>query len=447
MARCITWSIREINSCGTFTVPEDRLIPSGRRISLRVIILRAHKRSVAAPVVFLTGGPGYGAADEISLAARVLSGVRSTRDIVLIDQRGTGQSNALNCALYDDDNRLQAYLDPSFPIPAVRTCRASLSKRADLTKYTTAIATDDLADALTALGYARVSLFGVSYGSRVALAFMRRHPDRVQSAVLSGVAPPNLVIPIAAERAGARALSNARTSCETDANCHAAIPGPVTHLQAVETGLARAPAHVLLWNWRRMEREEVMITQRAFNEAAWSMLYDPGRARRLLGYVHQAALGDWGPFARAAIAQRRGREAEHSDGMTLSVLCTEDAPRLADRDTGVPSRPEPLGLPLVHELLTACSSWPHGELTPTDTAPVYSSRPVLLLSGGLDPVTPSDWADSAAVGLPHSVRFVDPGAGHVRLDGCTSKVVDGFIQTEGATVLELPCMASWRRLP
>ena len=147
MHKCVTWSIREINACGTFTVPEDRrVVPLRRQIALRIVVLRARGRPTATdPVVFLTGGPGFGAADEVSLAARALVDVRATRDVVLIDQRGTGQSSPLNCNLYNDGNRLQPYVGTSYPTKQLRACRALLEKHADLTRYTTAIAADDLA--------------------------------------------------------------------------------------------------------------------------------------------------------------------------------------------------------------------------------------------------------------------------------------------------------------
>jgi pimeloyl-ACP methyl ester carboxylesterase len=382
---CILWRLGEIGQCGTVRVYENRARNAGRQIDLRVIVLRARGRQVAPdPVVWLTGGPGMAAAEEVRLVAALFPALRTHHDIVLVDQRGTGESSPLVCSLYDT-GRLQSYIDPMFPIDRVRACRRHLERQADLTQYTTDNAMDDLADVLTALGYTRADLVGGSYGTRAALVFLRRHPDRVRRVVLDGVSPPNIAIAATWSRAIARELSVIDSS------------------HVVDSAMRRLPVTVTVWNWRHLRRETVTLTPRAFAERMFSMMYVPSRGRRAVRLLHEALAGDWAPFVNAVIFQSRAQKEGRYTGMTLSVLCSEDAALWAHADTAVP---------IAAELLAACAEWPHGAVAPEDTMRVTASAPVLLMSGGLDPATPSELADSTALGLPNSVRFVDSTAGH-----------------------------------
>lgn len=426
--------------CGTVRVPEARGHPGGRTLALRVVVLPARRHPAAPdPVVFLDGGPGRGAAADAGYPASELDALRDTRDLVLVDQRGTGRSAPLDCA--GDEGRLGPQLAASFPVAAVRACRAALAARADLTQYTTAAAADDLAEVLAALGYRRANLWGGSYGTRLALIVVRRHPARVRSVVLNGVVSPAQAIPLAAGAASARALAHAAEACAADAECHRAAPDPLGDVHRVLARLRRAPAVVRVWNGRRFEREVVVVTARGFAERAWGMLYNAGRAGRLFPSVHQAAAGDWAPFVRAAAQQQRRRRRGRSEGLLLSVLCAEDAPRLARADTARLAAAGPLGLPMAAELVAACAEWPRAPLTPADTAPVVSSVPALLLSGALDPVTPPAWADEAARTLAGAVHVVTPRAGHADTDACTRALTLAVIRagsTQGIDAGHLP---------
>ena len=231
---------------------ENRARNTGRQIDLRVIVLPARGRQVAPdPVVWLTGGPGLAAAEDPAGIAKLFSALRTRHDIVLVDQRGTGRSSPLACSLYDT-GPLQAYMDPMFPVDRVSACRRELERRADLTQYTTDNATDDLADVLTSLGYARADLIGGSYGTQAALVFLRRHPDRVHRMVLDGVVPPNVALFSATPRAIAREL------------------GVIDSAHVVDSAMRRLPVTVTLWNWGRLRRETVTVTRRAFAERMFS---------------------------------------------------------------------------------------------------------------------------------------------------------------------------------
>jgi pimeloyl-ACP methyl ester carboxylesterase len=388
------WRLGELARCRTVRVYEHRARNSGRQIDLHVIVLPATDRQVAPdPIVWLTGGPGLAAADDPAGIARLFSRLRAHHDIVLVDQRGTGKSAPLQCALYDD-GRLQTYMDPMFPVAGVRACRARLAAVADLTQYTTENAMDDMADVLTALGYSRADIIGGSYGTQAALVFLHRHPDRVRRAVLSGVLPPNVPLFIATPRAISRELSILDSA------------------HVVDSAMRHLPITVTL------RHETITITPRNFAERMFFMLYVPGRAGRAIGLLHEALAGDWRPFVEAALQQSHWQKEGRFMGMTLSVMCAGDAALLTRADTTAP---------VVPELLAACAEWPHETIAPEDTMRVTSTAPVLLISGGMDPATPPELADSVALGLPNSERFVDSAAGHAPFGETEVALLTAFI--------------------
>lgn len=450
-APCLVWAVREVGRCGTVRVFEDRDARRGRTIPLRVVVLPSRGPGPSGePVVFLNGGPGLGAVAGAAYAAEALGGLRPRHALVLADQRGTGRSAPLGCALAGEGLAglaLQPYAGPVFPAAAARRCRARLAGRADLSQYTTARAADDLADVLDALGVRRASLFGASYGGRLALAFLRRHPGRVRAAVALSAPPPERVVPLAAGWAGARALAARAAECRADAACGALAPDPEGDVRRVVAALAARPARVTRWNWRRLRREAVVVTPRGFAEYAWSRLYDGGRARELFAVAHRAAAGDWAPLADAAVRRGRWREHGSSRGLTLSVLCAEDAPRIPGALAGAERAAGALGVPVAAELVTACAEWPRGALAPADTLPVRSAAPVLFLSGALDPAVPPEWTDSARRFLPNSWHWVRPGAGHAEFDGCARAALTAFVEAAGASAGAVTpgtrCPGSW----
>jgi pimeloyl-ACP methyl ester carboxylesterase len=437
---CYLFSIREWGRCGRLSVLENRSLARGRRIGLKVVVMPARGAARRPALFVLDGGPGAGATRLTGYVNALLGDVRRERDIVLVDQRGTGASNPLNCGLYEDGGRFQPYLDPMFPIQQVRECRARLAKRADLSQYTTTASADDLDEVRAALGLDKIALFGVSYGSRLALEYLRRHEAHVERIVVQGVVPPASPIPTAAGWAAARALDSVIADCDSEASCRAAAPHVRDDLALLLDRLQRAPAHVSLWNWRRLSNETVVLTRRGVAEGLFDQLYSPGLERSMLPLVHAAAAGNLVPLARELVRRTRGRRSGRSEGLMLSVLCSEDAPRLATAESASEKRSGLLGLPVARELLAACREWPH-EAAPVDFAtPVRSSVPVLLLSGGRDPVSPPEWAAEAARGLTNAVDLVDPRSGHAEINGCVIETIAEFYTMTATQRLRPGCL-------
>jgi pimeloyl-ACP methyl ester carboxylesterase len=177
-----------------------------------------------------------------------------------------------------------------------------------------------------------------------------------------------------------------------------------------------------------LEHEEVRLTRRAIAELVWVESYSPDALQRVLPLVHRAANGDISALASQLIGAARGRRAGRAEGLMLSVLCAEDAPRLA-----LPSdqSADLLGTPLVPELLAACRVWPRGRVASDFSAPVVSDVPTLLLGGGLDPITPPDLVDSTARTLSRAEHYVNPRNGHAVLDDEGRRRVSSFMSCGG----------------
>jgi pimeloyl-ACP methyl ester carboxylesterase len=390
------------------------------------MVLRAHGGALHPdPLVLLTGGPGIAASSATMqrYASAVFGALRDSRDVVLMDVRGTGGSHPLDCDLYRDGGRMQLYVAPMFPLERVRACAERLRGSADLTQYTTSATADDLDAVLGALGHATANLFGASYGSRLALDFMRRHPARVRSAVLVGVSPPEAPVSLAASWAGERTLERVLTECAADPACRAASPDARADLAAVTARLRAGPVTVRLWSWPRLSYETVTLTARGVAERLWGAAYDADMLRRELPLVHDAAAGRWAGLARRLVSEGRQRRGGRSEGLMLSVLCAEDAPRLAA--AGAVQGGGALGAPVVEELVRACEVWPHGDAGARFAAPVTSDVPVLLISGELDPITPPELAKAARRTLPRAEEYVVARGGHAALDeGASGLLVD-----------------------
>ncbi|HEY4258097.1 MAG TPA: alpha/beta fold hydrolase [Candidatus Udaeobacter sp.] len=242
LKRCNLPGTKEQALCGTFRVFENRQTRVGRTIDLNIVVLPAlEQKNKREPLFDLAGGPGASSAEGAGFYAGPGKEYRRRHDVVCVDQRGTGKSNRLSISR---DKIPSYYLSEMYPVDYVRKMRQALEQRADLTKYTTSIAMDDLDDVRAWLGYDRINLFGLSYGTRAALVYMRQHPDHVRSAILAAVAPTDLKMPLHHAESAARAMDLLLGECERDAKCHGAFPEIRDNWKNVLEQLEKQPAHV-----------------------------------------------------------------------------------------------------------------------------------------------------------------------------------------------------------
>lgn len=415
---------------------EDRARGSGRKIKLKIIVMPALRRDPRPdPLFIFAGGPGQGAAKIHKAILSTFRRVQNDRDIVLVDQRGTGDSNPLNCELPEaEQDRLDDIEEVR--VDVLRKCLAGFD--ADPRLYVTRIAMDDIDDVRRHLGYGEINLWGGSYGTRAALVYLRQHGENVRSVILDGVAPVDMALPLHMAADSQRSLDLLIADCEKDEQCSARFPELRRKMNEVFARL-EGGKRVNLTHPRTGERASPVITRAGVAAVIMKMLYAPAVASLLPHLIEQAAGGDFqGLLASAFVFE--GAEEKMSQGMFYSVICSEDVPRLTDgavRDaasrTYIP--------PKVFEgMLKPCEFWPRGEVGAAYYEPVSSNKPVLILSGELDPVTPPAWGDHVARHLVNAKHITVPGTGHGASGvGCVPKLIEQFLRDPNPAALDASC--------
>jgi pimeloyl-ACP methyl ester carboxylesterase len=425
-------------------VYENRETRTGRRISLNIVALPSLALDPDPdPLFFLAGGPGQGAAQMASDIREIFRPVLRRRDIVLVDQRGTGKSNPLECR--SESNTLQELTESDEgALERLRKCLAGYD--ADVRFYTTPLAMDDLDDVRAHLGYEQINLYGGSYGTRAALVYVRQHGAHVRSMILDGVAPTDMRIPLFAARDAQRALDKLLADCEADVNCRAAQPRLPARVRALLERLSARPARVEVMHPRTGIREAIVIDARIVAGILFGALYSPLTASLVPALVARAEQNDFQNLLALAYA---GEAADNmSIGMQLSVLCAEDAPRVTSDDVRHQSEGTVFGVHLLRGQLKACTMWPRGHVDDSYFEPVRSDVPALVLSGDLDPVTPPGWGDSVAQHLENARHITVPATGHgVIGTPCGQELIRQFIEHGSADGLDVSCVKRVRRPP
>jgi pimeloyl-ACP methyl ester carboxylesterase len=430
--------------CGTLNVFENRHTRQGRTLDLAIVVLPALSSDAAPdPLFFLAGGPGQGAAQMAPQLEDVFARIQERRDIVLVDQRGTGKSHPLNCR--GDINSLREVNEPDEAgLARLRRCLESYD--ADVRLYTTPIAMDDLDEVRAFLGYDRINVFGGSYGTRAALTYLRQHGDRVRTIVLDSVVPPEMRLPLFAARDAQRALDALLADCAKDERCRALYPDLGPRLQALLARVDAKPAVVTLVHPRTGIAEEMRVDDRFVAGTLFGALYSPLAASLIPALVDRASRDDFQGMLALALVNEPAVE-NMSIGMQLSVLCAEDASRVTPADVERESAGTLFG-PRLMAIVRACAFWPRGEVDPSYYEPVTSDVPALVVSGELDPVTPPTWGAAAASHLRNSRHIVVPGTGHGATGaGCGMRLLRDFIDRGSVDGLDPGCLNGITRPP
>jgi pimeloyl-ACP methyl ester carboxylesterase len=426
--------------CGWLEVPENRENPAGRKVRLHVAVIPALRLQPAPdPLFILAGGPGQAASDYYTTMAPVFGRIRRDRDIVLLDQRGTGRSNRLDCAFDDDDDF--ADTDPRQLQEQTRACIAALP--GDARYFTTSIAVQDLDEVRAALGYRSLNFYAVSYGTRVAQHFIRRHPDRVRTAILDGVVPVDLAlgpdIPLQAQRA----LDALFDRCAADTACNAKFPALRDDFRALRTRLQTTPEKMQIPDPITAAPTSAIFGIPQLSAAVRLLSYSDETASVLPLLIHQAEVDrqPQGMLAQYLMIQHN-MESQIANGMHFAVTCSEDSQRWAEQPADTqPAKDAYLGSALMFGMSSICSAWPRGPVDKDFNEPLHSDVPALLLSGGNDPVTPAAYGERAAAGFKHGRHIVLPGQGHGQLAvGCMPRLVAQFIDQRALADSDLKCL-------
>lgn len=433
--------------CGHLRVPEDPARPAGRQIPLAVAVVPAVSAARRHdPLFVLAGGPGEAATAFYASVAPAFALIHRDRDIVLVDQRGTGGSNALDCG--------SASAAAAAPAVArieeqARHCLRRLRRHAHVRFYTTDLAVQDLERVRAALGYRRINLYGSSYGTVVAQEYIRRFPARVRSVILDGVVPPQVAIGAMSALSAQRAVLGIFAACARQGACRARFGDLMQTYARVHAELAAHPMSVTLPNPMTGKPHRMTVTTYQLGQVLRLASYTPALAALLPLDLSEAAAGNYIPLAGQYELIDRVYGNAVAAGMNYTVVCSEDVPfyHITAAQRAQMKRTF-LGMAPVDDLEALCKVWPHGPVGPDFHSPLHSDVPALLLSGGDDPITPPRYASEAARGFVHSLSLVVPGFGHGQLlDPCMDRVMAQFIRRASAAGLDTACLRHLRPVP
>lgn len=432
--------------CGTLTVPLDREHPDAGGIDLNIALVPPlNRRSEAAPLFLLAGGPGQGAVQTYVTVAGAFARINRTHPIVLLDQRGTGKSSPQSC------DYPESWEQPADPMPVVRKATAEcLAKLGPAVRfYTTSIAVRDLDEVRAALGYAQIDLYGGSYGTRVAEQYMRRYPDHTHAAILDGVVYPEEVLGPDMARDADHALGLIVARCQHAAECNTAYPKLAEDLGALLRQFGTHQTAVSVDDPNSGLPQQIQFNHNVLAGALRLLSYSSASASLLPTLIHEGARsladdpqGTLAPLAAQTIMTSRQLHDMLASGMQYSVICSEDVPYYntdsIDRDALERTY---LGTQLVDSFEEVCKIWPKGPVDADLHAALHSDVPTLLLSGEADPVTPPSAADRLARTLTRRRHLVLAGEGHGQLGtSCMPRLMAAFLDSADPDKLDSSCL-------
>ncbi|GAB4531870.1 MAG: alpha/beta fold hydrolase [Parvularculaceae bacterium] len=441
-------------TCGVLRVFENWRGQNGDKIDIFFIRRKADEPDPqAAPIFHLEGGPGAAASVNAAGKLQGYAAEARRRDIILVDQRGTGRSSPLDCVTYDltaSPEQFQLLFRTGMFEPEVfRECRRRLAEHADLTQYTTTAIAHDINALREALGYGMMSLNGGSYGTRLALEIIRRHGAFVQSAVLLGVAPPTdfLVDRVASDVE--TMLAKLFASCEADAACSSQYPTFRDDFYEVLGALRGGGVETEFTNPGAGEPETVPLSYGHVATALRYALYSTQLSAQLPLQIAQAKAGDYSALAALQPNLLVALPNLVAEGMWASVKCSEEV-QFSDRAVATRNaRGSVMGLIRYNDEIAICADWPAGEIPSDFHDPVRSEVPVLLIAGELDVASPPDLARKTLAGLENGHLVILSNRSHWGLSGepCPDQIVEAFLRNPADPSLETGCAAELERPP
>ena len=439
IGNCHLDGIRSQMTCGTLLVPENYKKPEDKNISINFAVLPAIDDSQPKePLMFLAGGPGQAA---VELAAHIISGfaeIRKTRDIILIDQRGTGLSQPMLCD-ENDTKQLYSVVPEDYAEKDVIDCIEQFKESHELSQYNSENAVRDFDAVREILGYKQVHLYGASYGTRAALVYMRLFPESIKSVVLDSVGP--IEVPIGLFGASSsRSFNLLLEHCLNDESCNKAYPNLREEFDAVLDRLSKNTVSLTINHPRLGTKTEFNLSHLKFFNSIFKQLYSMETRSLVPLIIHQAFLENYQPLI-GLISTNDGNMNMYV-GLTFNIVCNEDIPRITqsmlDKDSD-----NNFGRGSTHDVYqSACKVWPKYKVESAFYQPVVANIPTLILSGDLDPVTPPSNGDKSASTLPNSHHVISKNSAHiVASTSCGVGIVNEFLGHLNPKGIDSSCLA------
>lgn len=433
---CFVEGVRSQLACGKLTVPENWASPSDKTLDVNVIVVKAiASSSKPDPLFLLMGGPGQAASELVSGLIRIFSDVHQTRDLVFIDQRGTGLSSPLICD--EEDGNIYQDLTSDFDSSDIQKCLNSFN--VDLSQYNTNSAILDFEAVRVALGYEKINLYGISYGSRASMIYMRDKPQAIRSVVLDGVVPPQVAVgPLGGH--AARAFDILIDQCEKHVDCKGQYSTLLSDYQKIRTQLEIAPIRTMIDHPVSDKKIALNIDSQKFIGTLHSQLYSVGRRELIPFIISEFAKGNYKPFV-GLMSQNEDTTSKIYVGLNFNIVCNEDVPRATQEQLANDRTNSFSGRHSFEGLKDVCKQWPKFEAPINFANEIKSNIPTMLLSGELDPVTPPAWGDIAAKGLSNHTHYIAQNAGHgLVTQTCAGSMISDFIDSLNFDDVDSSCL-------
>ncbi|MGB0894127.1 MAG: alpha/beta hydrolase [Parashewanella sp.] len=435
---CYLKGLSDRLQCGKIAVPENPNKPDGRKIDIHFAIIPAIKNSFPNEAILgIAGGPGQSAMDSAAGFERDLSKAREQRDILLIDQRGTGRSNILSCD-WETEISLLGFNDENQDMVAeTKKCLEKYTNKADITQYGSLTALNDFEAVRQYLGYQKLHLYGVSYGTRMAQLYMRQYPQSLATVTLDGVVPMQQSV-TAIFQSIDRAIALMLKDCQQSSMCHQQFPNLKQEFEQVSQQLANKPFDGMINDPSTGDQTRLLMTQAKYMGAIRLALYSTN-TRSLLPYaIHQASKGDYRSLSTLYALTTSG--VDLATGMHNSVVCGEDWPRIPAK-LRQQAQHSYFGKNMFKSFDETCQIWKIPTADASFAKPIESDIPTLLLSGEIDPATPPAWGDMAMKKLSNAKHFVAPYATHgVARQSCGKNLMAKLIETSSLNELDGKCL-------
>jgi len=415
--------------------------PDSPEIALRVAVVPALNLSPEAdPIVPIAGGPGQGSIEFYSNYRGAFEPVRRNRDILLVDQRGTGESARMDCPIDDEALLFEGEFTLDDTVKFIDECLEELPH--DPRFFTTSVAVTDLEAVRQALGYTALNLYGVSYGTRVAQHFARRYPESTRTVVIDGVVPPQVSLGPEIATESQKAVDNILARCAEDKSCSERFPDIEATFARIVAELLVSPVTVSAPHPNTGRAEDVVFGSAELAGAVRLLAYSPTTIALIPLFIHEAGQGNFAPLASQYMMTAIAMTDALALGMHNAVMCTEDVPFL-DKESidyeGIEA--SYMGSFQLEALEAICTNWPAGPIDDGFKAPVTTDIPFLLLSGDADPITPPRYAEMAAIDLSNALHLVGKHQGHGQIAvGCTSRLVADFVASADPGSIDPECM-------
>ena len=425
--------------CTTLKVPENWAEPKGRQIELALAFVPSRSpKPQADPVVMLAGGPGQSARESWRGVAGAFRNILADRNVILLDQRGTGASARFDCPVDPSDDSMTAAPSADVISSMARDCATKAAEHSDPRYYTTEDAARDMEFVREKIGAPQLNLVGVSYGTRMAQIYYKRYPDKVRTLVLDSMVPNELILGTEHAINLEETLKAQLARCTADKECGERFGDSYATLKSLSAELAITARPVQTRDPRTGESRSSTLNRGALGLVARMYAYAPETIALLPVTLAEARAGRFEPLIAQAQMMSEDLGSQISMGMHWSILCTEDSagyvPRPQDADLL-------LGQDFIETTQTWCANWPKVELAKDFHEAASGPVPALLISGEFDPVTPPRYGDQIAKGLPNSRHLIAPGQGHGVLGrGCMPRLMTEFIASADASQLKVECL-------